>query len=91
MQPIPFDRPVLIYFGKPGRIRSVDSVFEAEHCLRSEKWPDKGRVAWQQAANVLEAVKLEQATPAEARVSFEHAAEDAGLPASGTETKEPKG
>nr|WP_275448574.1 DUF982 domain-containing protein [Mesorhizobium sp. IRAMC:0171] len=79
MQPIPFDRPVLIYFGKPGRTRTVSSVFEAEHCLKNEKWPGKRKVAWQQAINVMDAIKLSQATPDEARQSFERAAEEAGI------------
>lgn len=79
MQPLSFDRSVLIYFGKPGRTRTVGSVFEAEHCLKSEKWPQKRRVAWQQAVDVLEAIKMDQATPAEARRSFEHAAQEAGI------------
>ncbi|WP_414676612.1 DUF982 domain-containing protein [Mesorhizobium sp.] len=85
MQPHPFDRPVLIYFGKPGRTRSVNSAFEAEHCLKSEKWPGNRKHAWQQAINVLEALKLGQATPAQARQSFERAAGEAQILASATE------
>lgn len=91
MQPIPFDRPVLIYFGKPGRTRNVGSVFEAEHCLKNEKWPGKRKVAWQQAINVMEAIRINQATPAEARRSFEHAAQEAGILAIVPEIEGPYG
>jgi hypothetical protein len=79
MKRIDFDKPVLIYFGKPGRARAVSTVFEAIHCLRNEKWPAHNCFMTQKARLAMEAVRTGNMTPAEARRAFADAALDAHI------------
>ncbi|MER8636191.1 MULTISPECIES: DUF982 domain-containing protein [unclassified Mesorhizobium] len=74
-----FDTPVCIYFGKPGRSRLVSSVFEAVHCLKSEKWPARNAPLALAAADVLNRARTGEITAGKARQAFVDAAWEANI------------
>ncbi|MER8367406.1 DUF982 domain-containing protein [Mesorhizobium sp. M0306] len=76
---IEFDVPVCIYFGKPGRSRTVSSVFEAAYCLKSEKWPARNAPLSLIATAALDGAQIGQITAAEAREAFVNAAWEARI------------
>jgi hypothetical protein len=79
MARIDFDQPVRIYFGKPGRSRTVSTVFEALHCLKSEKWPGRSAPMFRMAMAALDEARAGHITPAEARRAFAEAAMEAHI------------
>jgi hypothetical protein len=79
MRRIEFDKPVKINFGRPRRSRTVSSVREAVHCLKSENWPAKSGPCRRMATKALGGVSSGHITPAEAREAFTDAALEAGI------------
>ena len=79
MARIDFDQPVQIYFGKPGRSRTVSTVREAIYCLKSEEWLGRSTPMSRMAAAALNGARTGHLTPAEARRAFAEAALEAHI------------
>lgn len=79
MGTVEFESPVRIYFGKPGCMRTVSSLYEAEYCLKSEKWPGERQSKWRHALAAIDAAKVGRATPADACNAFRRAAKEARI------------
>ncbi|MER8544942.1 DUF982 domain-containing protein [Mesorhizobium sp. M1169] len=61
----------------------VSSVFEAVHCLKSEKWPARNAPLALAAADVLNGARTGEITAAKARQAFVDAAWEANILAEG--------